>query len=215
MKYFVANWKMNMSTSNMYSWLEAWSSSEKNADNKEIIVAPSYVHLPLVKAQLPADLKISAQDVSEFDNGAHTGQISAKQLTEFCRYCIVGHSELTYTQDQVTTKAQQCLKNGLTPIICFKNPHDVEKYYIEGAIMAWEDPQNISQNGQYQPTDTQQIAQNLEKIKSLLPNTTEILYGGSVNIENIAQLKTIPTINGFLVGNASLDSQHFINLINA
>jgi triosephosphate isomerase (TIM) len=216
MKYFIANWKMSLGTKEVTDWVEKFSQKHLQAKNKVIIVAPSFAHLPLVdKAKNGLGVELASQDVAEYDKGAHTGEVGSFQIKEFCHYSIVGHSERKESQEVVTKKTEQCLNEGLVPIVCFVKPEQAVMLYREGAFMSWEDPNNISKNGEYRDKDPQEIKSGVEEIRKLLPKDLVLIYGGSVNRNNIKTLNQISGIDGVLVGNASLDPNHFADIISS
>jgi triosephosphate isomerase len=212
MKYVVANWKMTMNLKEVQDWLERFSFRAKQS--LEVIVAPSFVHLPVVAQELKA-VKLSGQDVSLYEGGKHTGDIDWEQLKDFCTYCIVGHSERNEPLDVVLQKRDLCLEHGLTPIVCFADQKKIRTFFVEGTILAWEDPDNISQNGVFRPKETAIIADTIFKLKQTLPGGAPLLYGGSVNRQNIKDLVNISKLDGVLVGSASLDPMHFAELVKA
>lgn len=219
MKYFIANWKMNMTKENVLVWLKSWEEkmdqtgiSENDIKNEKVIVAPSAVHLQLTKEILQKNM-VAAQNVSEFEKGPYTGSTGVHQIKEYCDYCIIGHSDLKESKEIVIKKTNLCIQNNITPIICFINPKDAKDYYANGVILVWEDPKNISKNQIYTAKNPEDIKVQISKIKKTLPEGAEILYGGSVNNQNIKDLKKISELNGVLVGNASLDPDHFYELV--
>jgi triosephosphate isomerase len=225
MKYIIANWKMNMSFEQVNRWLEQFQKTNgvtvAVASEKELIIAPSFVHIPFVQMTFHnnQNISVAAQDVSLHDVGAHTGDVGNFQLKEFCSYCIVGHSERGESVEVVIAKATKCVAAGITPIICFTNAGDAKKYdealLSKGnkVLLAWEDPSSISLNGVYRDKSPAEIEEAVRDILQGLPTGTELIYGGSVNRQNIQKLARINGLNGVLVGNASLDSQHFAELI--
>ncbi|EKE00050.1 MAG: triosephosphate isomerase [uncultured bacterium] len=216
MKLLVANWKSNMNLSKVQDWLKefALTSEEQKYDSTkiEVIIAPSVTFLEIIKN---TGLIVSAQDVSIYEPGAHTGEITAEELKTFCKYCVVGHSERNEPIEIVEQKRDICLEHGITPIICFIKPTDAKRLYKPGCVMTLENPDNISQNGKYRPDDPVSIKTKVDEVEKLLPTQAKILYGGSVNRQNVSQLVNIKRLDGFLVGQASLDPLHFFELISA
>lgn len=214
MKYIIANWKMNMSINDTVSWCEYFIKNENKIDysKNEIIVAPALIHISLVKELMQGTkVKISAQDVSVFDKGAHTGEVGAFQATEYCTYSIIGHSERNEDRELVKYKLDKCLQESLTPIICFNDSKNASNPYDKTALMAWEDPGNISQGGSYKDIEEETIKNEIRKISQIVQKE-QFIYGGSVNRQNIQLLAKIGELNGVLVGNASLDPDHFIEI---
>lgn len=216
MKYFIANWKSNMSKEDVLAWLEIWTSKMQKTrlsdENTKAIIAPSTVHLQFINEVLQKSM-VSAQNVSEFAKGPHTGISCAFQIKDYCKYCIVGHSDLKETKEIILKKAQLCIENNITPIICFIKPENAKEFYVKDAVLVWEDPNNISKNQTYKAKDSKEIETQIKSIKNILPEETKVLYGGSVNNKNIKDLKKIEELDGVLVGNASLDPNHFWELI--
>lgn len=217
MKYFIANWKMNMDIGEIISWLDKFSKIKFPLDpDRHIIICPSFPHLSLIK-EVGKDIgfEIGAQDVSVFERGAHTGEVGYFQLKELADYCIVGHSEREEPLDVVVSKRDLCTQTGITPIVCFVDQTDSSKFGAKGVILCWEDPKNISKNGVYRDKDPADIKGGLKEIKGLISPNTPVIYGGSVNRDNIGYLNKIKEIDGVLVGNASLDPNHFADIINS
>jgi len=182
----------------------------------KVILAPSFVHIPTVfELSQKTNMEVAAQDVSLEERGAHTGEAGAFQLKDFCNYAIVGHSERQESLEVVMKKRDGCLKNGITPIVCFVNPEDLPSLYKEETIIAWEDPQNISKNGVYHVEDPEKIAEIVQEIRKLIPANAVLIYGGSVNENNIKDIAKIQELDGVLVGNASLDPKTFASIIAA
>lgn len=223
MKYVVANWKMNMNLEKMTQWVEFFGRSEVYKDNLlnkskprvEIIIAPSLVHIPMIyEFSQNLGIKVCSQDVSAQEKGAHTGEVGAFQIRDFCRYTLVGHSERKENRDVVTEKRDRCLEEGVIPIVCFVNPEDLPYLHKKGVVVAWEDPENISKNGVYKPKDPETISKIAKEIRKIIPKETPLIYGGSVNENNIKGIVDINEIDGVLVGNASLDPKIFTDIIH-
>lgn len=217
MYYIIANWKMKMSSQEMLLWFDDWYEYKKDFSKTpiEAIVAPAHMHIPLISSLIKDNLKVGAQDVSKYHKGAHTGENGAYQIKEFCNYAIIGHSERNESIEEVVEKRDRCLENELTPIICFVNVDDIEKLYKSGVILAWEDPDNISKEGQYREKDPGEILKGVQDIRQHIPQEAILLYGGSVNRQNIKDLVNIEQLNGVLIGNASLDPKHFLDIIHS
>ena len=215
MNYIVANWKSNIDLEQTTNWLKEFDRLSKPTGFKNtILLAPPFPYLQMVQeyAQLNPNIESCGQDVSIFESGAHTGEVNATELADFCKYCIIGHSERREPQEIVIKKRDACIEAGITPIVCFVHPEQLQTYYIEHALFAWEDPQNISHDGKYQSKDPNQILQEVTKLKTDFSDA-QILYGGSVNIDTAKKLAEIQQISGVLVGHASLDPKHFLDII--
>ena len=215
MRYIIANWKMNLNLADITAWFESFRQSlPLIPENKEIIIAASAPYLGLLSVLTKTkNLKLSAQDASSLETGAHTGEVGAFQLKDFCAYALVGHSERNENIEVSLKKRDVCLANGITPIFCFSNISDVESVYKTGIILTWEDPANISKGGQYRAKPKEEIQSGIDKIRQKIPADAILIYGGSVNRQNIIDLANIKGLNGVLPGNASKDPIHFAELV--
>jgi triosephosphate isomerase len=123
-KIVAGNWKMNK------SWPEAMELAKALALNSpsfpaqvQVIVSPPALYLQGVRLELPQTLAIAAQNCSQHESGAYTGEVSAGMLKSMgVVYCIIGHSERRQfygeTNEIIREKIDACLKNGVTPIFC-------------------------------------------------------------------------------------------------
>ena len=124
------NWKMNLNHMEAVGLVQklAWTLQDKRHDpaKSEVVVLPPFTDLRTVQTLVEGDrlaLSYGAQDVSPFDEGAYTGDVSASMLAKLgCRYVLVGHSERRqyYNEDDklVNAKAKKAVEHGLTPIVC-------------------------------------------------------------------------------------------------
>jgi triosephosphate isomerase (TIM) len=124
------NWKMNLNHIEAVGLVQklAWTLQDKRHDpaRSEVVVLPPFTDLRTVQTLVEGDrlaLEYGAQDVSPFDEGAYTGDVSATMLAKLgCRYVLVGHSERReyYGEDDklVNAKAKKAVEHGLTPIVC-------------------------------------------------------------------------------------------------
>jgi triosephosphate isomerase (TIM) len=124
------NWKMNLNHIEAVGLVQklAWTLQDKRHDpaKSEVVVLPPFTNLRTVQTLIEGDrleLRYGAQDVSPFDDGAYTGDVSATMLAKLgCSYVLVGHSERReyYGEDDklVNAKAKKAVERGLTPIVC-------------------------------------------------------------------------------------------------
>jgi len=216
MKYIIANWKMYMNLHDVEDWLVQFAKLlEGKSFKNKILLAGSFPHLKTVADFcLTHNLFCTSQDVSFFDKGAHTGDVGIFQIKEFCRFCIVGHSEKEESRNMVYAKRDACLKQDVTPLVCFTKKEDWSQSTAAGTLLAWEDPENISKGGIYKEKDPSDIERAYDYFMQKIPQTP-IIYGGSVNRGNVSYLTNIPNVCGVLIGNASTDPQHFMDIISA
>jgi len=133
------NWKMNLNHQEAVVLVQklSWTLSDKKHDyaKVEVAVLPPFTDLRSVQTLVDGDrleLKYGAQDVSEHDSGAYTGEISAAMLAKLgCTYVVVGHSERreyhAETDAVVNAKARKVVAAGMTPIVCVGEGLDVRK----------------------------------------------------------------------------------------
>ncbi|MBD3365831.1 hypothetical protein GF360_00640 [candidate division WWE3 bacterium] len=227
MKYVIANWKMKMSRDDVLDWAAKFKTefsalSEKDVSGVQTILAPTALHLSDLQNSLKdlsknasTKVNLATQNVSADSKGSHTGEIGAFQVKDYCKYSIVGHSERAEAPALVAAKRDKALEHGITPIICFTSPEQAEFFYKEGVILAWEDPQNISAGGEYKKAPIAKIKETVTNMKNSLPKGAIVLYGGSVNKDNVSDLAAIEALDGVLVGQASLDPYHFLELVKS
>ena len=133
------NWKMNVNHVEAVHLLQklSWTLQDKKHDFErvEVAVLPPYTDIRSVQTLVDGDrMKIvyGAQDVSQHDEGAYTGEISANMLTKLgCTYTLVGHSERRQYHHEddalVNAKAAKALERGLVPIVCVGEGLEVRK----------------------------------------------------------------------------------------
>jgi len=210
----VANWKEHKTNSEARGWVEVLSSKLKVKSEKlEVVVCPSFVLIPDLHSQLSIlnfELSLGAQDVSKFEEGQYTGEVSAKMLKDFVSYVIIGHSErrkcFGETDEDVALKIEQCLKHELAPIVCVSK---IEQAFADKAIFAYEPLSAVGTGEPDTPENAQKFA---EKIKAEVGQDVKVLYGGSVNAKNAKSFVNQPDLSGVLVGQASLDAEEFARI---
>lgn len=215
--FIVANWKSNKISLEAKNWLGEISSlinQASNLSNKEIIVCPSFIHLCSMKTfieekKLP--IKLGAQNISPFDEGAYTGEVSASLLKEFADYVIIGHSERrsNFNEDDeiLFKKAELAKKYGLISIFCVQGIETTIPLNI--AMIAYEPVNAIGTGNPDTPENAEQVAKYIKENSK----AQFVLYGGSVTSGNVSKFTQMPSIDGVLVGGASLDAQEFYKII--
>ncbi len=131
------NWKMNCNHLEAIALLQkvAWSLSDKDYRNVEVVVLPPFTDLRSVQTLVDGDkmkLGYGAQDVSMHANGAYTGDISGSMLAKLgCSYVLCGHSERRQYHHEddavVNAKVKAALAVSITPILCVGEPMGVRK----------------------------------------------------------------------------------------
>jgi triosephosphate isomerase (TIM) len=131
------NWKMYGNHLEAIALVQklAFTLTKKDYDNVEVAVLPPFTSLRSVQTLTDGDkmqITYGAQDLSQHDSGAYTGEISGPMLAKLgCRYVLAGHSERRQYHAEsdalVNAKVQAALRNGLTPILCVGEPLEVRK----------------------------------------------------------------------------------------
>jgi triosephosphate isomerase len=217
--FIVANWKSNKIYPDTLLWIDGFKSAqidwEKNSD-KEIVICPSFPNLGSVQYDLQTKyklpVKIGAQNLSPFGNGAYTGEVYAEQIQYYADYVIIGHSERRQhfgeTDEILAQKVRLAITGDLKPIFCVQGKETPVPQGVE--IVAYEP---IFAIGTGQP-DTPEDAEEVSKfIKEKNPQVKYVLYGGSVNKDDVHTFTEMPSVDGVLVGGASLDAEHFMKII--
>lgn len=243
-KLIVGNWKMNGGLQANADLLSALLQGLPASLNCGVGVAVPAAYLAQVQGLLQGSaIAVAAQDVSQHDKGAYTGEVSAEMLRDFAvRYALVGHSERRQyhaeTDAVVAAKAQAALSQGLTPIVCVGETLQEREAGQTEQVVKRQLAAVIQQVGHcvselvvaYEPvwaigtgkTATPEQAQAVHAVlRAQLAAATEhadrvpLLYGGSMNAANAAQLLAQADIDGGLVGGASLKAPDFLQIIAA
>ena len=238
------NWKMHKVPSEARVWLAELKRLLPPLES-EVAVLPAFPMLPVAREVLSGtQVAYGAQDVSPHREGAYTGEVSARMLSDLgCRYTIVGHSERRRyhheTEALVAEKAKRLLEEGITPILCVGEPLEVRErgeavpYTLaqlrgslaglnppgpEALVIAYEPVWAIGTGRNATPEDAEAMHRAIRQALAELygeefARRVRILYGGSVNPKNFADLLSMPNVDGGLVGGASLELESFLALL--
>ena len=239
--FFIANWKMFGDLKSINSTKKVIKlSKNKKYKKAQIIYCPPYTLLDkFLKITNNSKIKVGAQNCHHSQNpGPYTGSINASLIKSIgANYIIIGHSENRASGDTnhiINLKIKSALKNSLKVIFCIgetlsekrnNKTNAVLKSQIDGCLKDIKKNTNII--FAYEPvwsigTGVIPKVENLKKqifiIKTMINKrwklkNPKIIYGGSVNQKNIAELKKISSINGFLIGGASQNAKNFIDII--
>ncbi|QSF13718.1 triose-phosphate isomerase [Mycoplasma sp. Mirounga ES2805-ORL] len=241
-KILIGNWKMNKDFDETLEFIDNLNKAfkftfKKNRDkleNIDIAIAIPHINLVALKGfDRTKKIMACSQDSSEHEDGAFTGQVSAKMLANIgVHFGILGHSErrtyLNESNQLVNAKAKKLIEHNITPIICIgdslkeyedkKSKDILKKQLIESTkdldlsriVIAYEPIWAIGTGKSANAEYANEIA---KYIKNILNQNVQVLYGGSVNSSNVEQLDKQEFINGFLVGGASLDINHWMDII--
>jgi triosephosphate isomerase len=209
-------------------------------------VCVPYPFLPQVESLL-ADSEVSwgSQDVSRFDSGAYTGEVSASMVAQFgARFTLVGHSErraLFGDDDSIVAKKfERAQAAGLVPVLCVgetlaqreagSTEAVVESQLqavidhlgvsaLRGAIIAYEPVWAIGTGKTATPTEAEAVHAFLRAVIAArdaeVAANVSLLYGGSVKKGNAGELFAMPNIDGGLIGGASLVAEEFLGIWDA
>ena len=237
MKLIVGNQKTYINREDVEAFVEG--TKERWSKNNDIVICPSALFLDLYKS---TNYKYGGQNVSLEKNGATTGEISASQLKSAgCTYCIIGHSERRQFQKETdmetNIKLQRLLEEDIIPILCVGETLEereegkaneivsreisgaftnLDKEQIEKIIVAYEPIWAIG-TGKV-PTNTE-IDEIITYTKDLIVKgynaEVKVLYGGSVSSKNVDELNTIDSVDGYLIGGASVKADDFNYIIDS
>ena len=221
-KYLVCNQKMLMMPKDILDFLN----TVKGKLNNHVVLCPSSLYLPYF---LKNTWQVGIQNVFKQDKGAYTGEISPYQAKSLgVDFCIIGHSErrkyFNENNSEISDKISLALKCGLKVILCIgetledrslnKTEFVLKKDIYQALInqsnlknlwIAYEPLWAIGTGKVASNEDINRIALFIKKTVKQYKNVDDIpvLYGGSVNKDNIEELNKIPSLQGFLVGSAS------------
>ena len=238
-KLIAGNWKMNGSlAANQALVQELLAGIGQPAC--DVAVCPPAAYLAQVQQLLAGSaIDLGAQDVSQHENGAFTGDVSAAMLKDFgVRYAIVGHSERRQYQGETDVHVAIKVKRALAAIVCVGETLREREEGMTEFIVKRQMSAVIHLNGHciseivvaYEPvwaigtgqTATPEQAQAVHAVlRAQLKAATEhaervrILYGGSMNAANAAQLLAQPDIDGGLIGGAALKAPDFLKILAA
>ncbi len=213
-------------------------------DSVDTILCPPFVSLwPISGVVHSSNVSLGAQNVNENPNGAFTGEISASMLKGMVTHVIVGHSErranFGESDSQVAAKVSALCEVGLTPILCVgegseeRNRGRAERFVRRQLRNSAGNPENLSKSiiayepvwaiGTGTPATIGQIEYMVASIREEIgelggeetASATRVIYGGSTSSKNIYEISNSSSIDGALVGGASLDADDFVAMIRS
>ncbi len=239
------NWKMNGDSQFVNTLMEKLVAGSQ-IDNVDLLVCPPSVYLAQVKALAAGSaINVGAQNVSEFANGAYTGENSLSMLQDLgCECVILGHSErrsiFGETNETVAAKFIASVEAGIKPVLCVGESLEEREQgrtmavvaeqinsvvraagiaKFADAVIAYEPVWAIGTGKTATPAQAQEVHAAIRALlaeeDSDIAQTMQILYGGSVNAANAEELFANPDVDGGLVGGASLKADDFITICQA
>ena len=224
-KLVIANFKMNGSKEFIESWAKDFL-EEKKSNNRVVVALPSTYLLNFKES----NLNLAGQNVSNQSSGAFTSQLSAQMLKDCgAKYCLIGHSEarqyLMETNENIKQKFDQLAEESIQPVLCIGEPLEIKEaskttdYLLEQLELLSSDQENIIIA--YEPIwaigtgltpEIEDIQLAVDCIRSRFNKSIKVLYGGSVNSSNAANISAKTDIDGLLVGGASLNPKEFAKI---
>jgi len=246
-KMVAGNWKMNLIPSEAIQFIDEFTRFLPTAHPYEVVLFPSFVNIPFVFGNLlkRRDISVGAQNLSEKESGAFTGEVSAAMLTDAgCKYVLIGHSERRHIYNEpeelLAAKLELALKKQLDVVYCIgetlpereagntfsvletqlNNLYRIEEELRERLTVAYEPVWAIGTGVNATPAQAQEAHAYIRKSMRTMWGGDEaghirILYGGSVTPSNASQLFACPDVDGGLVGGASLKAESFYAICQA
>lgn len=242
MKYIIGNHKMNLDYLTCENLLKDVKKLAKTSTNQVGVCVP-FVYLDLAKKVLKnSNVWYGAQNMHFEKSGAFTGEVSAKMLNDFdCKMVILGHSERRHifneTNADINKKVVMALNCNLTPILCIgetleeRNQKQTKKVVLtqlkqglkgvefdsaKNIIFAYEPVWAIGTGVSATAADAEGVCAYVKQQLNKLYNSDHnfvVLYGGSMSEKNVNELLSKPSIDGGLIGGASLAIEKFKPLV--
>ena len=231
--FFVANWKLNGNLQFIDQFIS--NISLPNTNSKCVVICPTAIHLDYLSKNKNG-FYVGAQNVSEHEEGAYTGEISVRSLIETnVDFCIVGHSErrqIFKEKDQdINLKSQRLVANNVIPIICIGETLEQKEKGITNTVLEEQLMNSIPSSSTfentiiaYEPvwaigTGLTPTIDEIDETHRFIRdhndkfNKYKILYGGSVKASNAREITDLASVDGALIGGASLKSEEFTKII--
>lgn len=232
-KIIALNLKMNLGYKEILDYIK--TIQNKVTDNYEVIFFPTSIYLDLFKK---SGYLVGAQNVHFENKGAYTGEISPYQLKSLgVNYTLVGHSErrLHFKENDIliNEKVKGALKNQLKVILCVGETdeerlsnktysvienqlkNNLQNIDLEDVTIAYEPVWAIGSGKTPTKDEIDEVVSFIKKkVKQENAIDIRVLYGGSVNKENIKDIMSIESVDGVLVGSSSIDPNYLISMID-
>ena len=241
------NWKMNQLVSGVKPFMEELKENLPKSRSCDVVLCTPAVMIPtMVKAGKDCRVAAGGEDVSKYEKGAYTGEISADMLADAgAKYCIVGHSERREYHHEsdalVNEKAKALLNKGIIPIICVGESLEqreknltmeyiayqvcaalsgIDGTQVRRCVIAYEPLWAIGTGKTATAEQAEEVCCEIRAVIRKLygarsARAVSILYGGSMNAKNAAELLAQPDIDGGLIGGASLKPADFATIVAA
>ena len=243
--YIAANWKMHKTVAEAAEFVDALLPRIAATQSDVVICPPFTALTAVVERRYGTAVKVAAQNMHEEESGAFTGEVSAPMLVELdVEAVVLGHSErrqyFAETDEALARKVAVALAADLEPILCVGESEEardagetegvlerqlqadlgaIEPAQIENVVVAYEPIWAIGTGRTATPADAGEMhAAIREALAGRFGDAgrrIRILYGGSVNGSNAAELFAVPDVDGGLVGGASLTAAQFVPIVEA
>jgi triosephosphate isomerase len=236
------NWKMNTTIPEAIALVKGMKDGLERVDKVEKVICPPFVSLSAVKQLVQGtSIKVGAQNMHFEIKGAFTGEVSPLMLAGVCDYVILGHSERRQyfgeSDDIVNSKMKAAMGAGLIPIMCVGErleeneagkTVEVVTRQVKGGLADIDSPQGIViayepvwAIGTGKAATSEEASATIGIIREVVAEIYDasaadgmrILYGGSMNAANVAELVQKPEIDGGLIGGASLQAAEFVSMV--
>ncbi len=239
------NWKMNGSSDSVKELISGIKAGVSEANAEVVVCPPFVYISSVAEAIAGSAIKLGSQNMCDQDAGAFTGEVSGPMLKDVgCEYVIIGHSERRAmygeTDGVAAIKYGAVLKNGLKPIFCIGETLEEREQGVTeqvvgrqidailnsdgvdslaNAVLAYEPVWAIGTGKTATPEQAQEvhafIRNKIAEQDADIAEGLRILYGGSMNPTNAAELRSQPDIDGGLIGGASLKAEDFLVICSA
>lgn len=213
--WIIANWKSNKNLVEALEWVSVVGPEIPRQKNLKVVVCPTYTALEEVGKAIQVGnfpLMVGSQDLSPFSAGAYTGEEPASILKQFVDISILGHSErrqnLNESDELVEKKLSQAMANNIIPLVCVQGKETPVPQNCQ--MIAYEPIFAIGTGKPDSPVDANKIA---DSFRQKYGNNLQVIYGGSVDSDNVKDFVTQEFISGVLIGSASLDAAEFVSII--
>ena len=227
--FFVANWKLNGNFQFIDEFINNLLLTKD--PSKCVVICPTAIHLDYISKNKNG-FYVGAQNVSEHEEGAYTGEISVHSLSDLnVNFCIIGHSErrqiFKEKNEEINLKSERLIDNGLIPIICIGETLEQKEKGITKKVLEEQLMNSVPSSSNFENTiiayepvwaigtgltptieDIDETHRYIKEHNDKL-NKYKILYGGSVKASNAKEITGLPNVDGALIGGASLKPQEF------
>ena len=237
----VSNWKMNGTKADIEVWINEVSNKIEHKTKVNCVICPPSCYLDSTRnfiTKINSPVQLGSQEIDSTHQGALTGGINGKMLNDFAtEFVLIGHSEQRdyLNEDSVSLRAKldSAINNGISVIFCVGEPSEVygkgdTKDFLTDQldILKPEDLDNITIA--YEPiwaigTGLSAKTSYIEDIHGFIKNhlkkilnnkKVSVVYGGSVKLDNAEEILSSDSVDGLLIGGASLDSETFSKIYN-